>query len=332
MSALVSIIIPVYNIEKYIANCLNSIINQTYKNIEIICIDDGSKDKSGEIICKMAENDSRIIYIYQENSGVSVARNNGLSRVSGEYVMFADGDDYMHYQAVEILVKCIEENNCNMVFSGSITTGKMMEQMDPIEKYTMIPLEEKHLFGIGSDRAVWAKIFRKSVVGEIEFPVGITNSEDFNYMIRLLYKSKENLGFRIDCNLYYYYMRGDSASFHDFSEKNITEIVVNELNADFFSDKKDCYLKSYSLISLIRSILFVRTKSIGSKFEKKVKASAKSVWKRWHRIFLKSNGISLKDKVMFTAFYYSRHLYELARLIQDPTMKQFYKDRKKNRS
>ncbi|HAS37211.1 MAG TPA: glycosyltransferase family 2 protein, partial [Ruminococcaceae bacterium] len=98
MSALVSIIIPVYNLEKYIKHCLESVVNQTYKELEIICIDDGSTDGSAEIIKSMAENDPRIKYIYQENAGVSAARNKGLDTATGEYVMFVDGDDYIHYQ------------------------------------------------------------------------------------------------------------------------------------------------------------------------------------------------------------------------------------------
>ncbi len=332
MDKLVSIIVPVYNLENYIKNCLDSLINQTYRNIEILVIDDGSVDRSGEIIKSMAEKDSRIVYIKQQNAGVSAARNNGLEHAKGEYIMFADGDDYMHYQAVEILYKTAEEKQCGMVFSGSLVTAKHNERMNPVTDFGITRLTEDTLFDEGSDRAVWGKIFRKEAVKGYTFPVGITNAEDFNYMLRVLYGNRNNPGYRVDCKLYYYYMRGDSASFHDFSPKNITEIFINEKNAEFFSDKEDCYLKFYSILCLIKAILFVRTKSVNSPCENETKAACRSAWKKWRKTFLSSGGISIKDRLMFTAFYYSRHLYELARLIQDPTMKDFYKNRKNKRS
>ena len=332
MQALVSIIIPVYNLENYIENCLNSIIAQTYRNLEIICVDDGSCDRSGEIIKSMAENDSRIFYIRQENAGVSAARNNGLDNAHGDYIMFADGDDYMHFQAVEILLKTIEEKQCSMVFSKHITTPKQTEEMAEYSDYNLTEIDPDTLFENGSDRAVWNKIFKKSVISEIRFPEGFAIGEDYNYMVRVLYESGRDLGYRVDCVLYYYFVRDDSASFTRFSEKNIKEIYINEKNVEYFEDKEDCYLKYYCLLSLIRSVLYVRTKSVYSRFEKETKIVSKQIWKKWHKKFWKSNGIKLKDKILFTVFYYSRHVYEFARMIQDPTMKDFYKNRKTKRS
>lgn len=332
MSALVSIIIPVYNLENYIENCLQSLLRQTYDNLEIICIDDGSKDKSGEIIKVLSEKDSRIVYIRQENAGVSAARNNGLKNVSGRYVMFADGDDYMHYQAVELLVKTLEVKECDMVFAGGLVTPRLDEKDEPLTDIKAEKMTENTLFVDSTDRAVWGKLYKKEILNGFEFPVGITNAEDFNFMLRLLYANRNNLGYRLDCKLYYYYMRDDSASFHAFSPKNITEITANEQNAEFFIDKEECYLKSFSILCLIKAILFVRTRSIGSAYQKDCSLAVKKAWKKWKKAFLSSNSIGIKDKILFTAFYYSRHLYELARLVQDPTMKDFYKQRKKNRS
>lgn len=332
MDKLVSIIIPVYNLEEFIENCLNSVINQTYGNLEIICVDDGSKDRSAEIISSMAQKDSRIVYIRQENAGVSAARNNGIERANGDYIMFADGDDYMHNQAVELLLKTIEEKKCAIVFGRGKLTPRLDEEMKPIENCVATELFENNLFDDSMDRAVWGKIFKSEVLESFRFPVGISNAEDFNFMLRVLYNCRDNIGYRIDCTVYYYYMRGDSASFHAFSPKNITEIYANEQNVDYFSDKKECYLKSYSMLCLIKAMLFIRTKSIGSTYENDTKQAVKNAWKKYHKQFLHTGGISTKDKIIFTVFYYSRHLYELARQIQDPTMKDFYKNRKNTRS
>ena len=118
MEPLVSIIVPVYNLEGYVTNCLNSLVNQTYRNLEILCIDDGSADKSADVIKAFAEKDDRVIYLYKENGGVSSARNMGLDMFKGEYVMFVDGDDYLHPQAVDLFIKAKIKSNCDLVCSN----------------------------------------------------------------------------------------------------------------------------------------------------------------------------------------------------------------------
>lgn len=103
-SGLVSIIIPVYNCEKYLDKCLGSVIAQSYRKLEIIVINDGSKDNSGQIIQEYADNYANILPINQTNSGVSAARNNGIEKASGEYLLFVDGDDYLEAEYVKKLV------------------------------------------------------------------------------------------------------------------------------------------------------------------------------------------------------------------------------------
>ena len=113
--ALVSIIIPVYNCEKYITICLDSLINQTYSNIEIILVNDGSNDRSEDVIREFAKNDNRIKLYNQINQGVSVARNTGLDKATGEYIMFVDADDYIELDMVDELIKPIQ-NEHTIVF------------------------------------------------------------------------------------------------------------------------------------------------------------------------------------------------------------------------
>lgn len=119
---LLSIIIPVYNLENYIENCINSIISQTNKNsIEIVLIDDGSKDKSAEICKKYCEKYEFIKYFYQENAGVSVARNNGLLKATGKYIWFVDGDDWILEDSINKIINVLKkENNIDIIASGLI--------------------------------------------------------------------------------------------------------------------------------------------------------------------------------------------------------------------
>lgn len=118
-TALVSVIIPIYNVEKYVSECLDSIINQSYQHLEIICVNDGSTDSSGAIAQEYARQDSRIIYIEQENKGGGVARNVGLDNARGEWVLIFDADDYMRPFAIESLLQRALETKAHIVIAQS---------------------------------------------------------------------------------------------------------------------------------------------------------------------------------------------------------------------
>ena len=117
MDKLISIIVPVYNVEKYVAECIESIIKQTYQNLEILLIDDGSTDNSGKICDKYAEKDKRIKIIHKENGGVSSARNLGLDLAQGEYIAFIDSDDFVSNKYIESLYSAIEHKDAEIVLS-----------------------------------------------------------------------------------------------------------------------------------------------------------------------------------------------------------------------
>lgn len=114
----VSVIVPVYNSEKYLNRCVESLIHQTLQEVEIILVNDGSKDGSGEICRKFAQEDSRIVYIEQKNTGVSAARNRGLDVASGEFVMFCDSDDYYEESAAEKLLKLAQNHRADWVLGA----------------------------------------------------------------------------------------------------------------------------------------------------------------------------------------------------------------------
>lgn len=160
MNSLVSIIIPVYNSKKYIKKCLDSILCQTYKNIEIIAINDGSTDESLSIL-ETYEKKTNIINVYtQENSGIAKTRNRGIKLAKGKYIMFIDNDDFIDEDYVEVFVNTIESNNADIVVGGYKrvnTNNKILFNNQPKNnkwsKYTII--------------APWAKIYRKSVIEEV---------------------------------------------------------------------------------------------------------------------------------------------------------------------
>ncbi len=114
--ALISVIIPVYNVEKYLRECVDSVLCQTYQNVEIILVNDGSTDSSGEICDEYVEKDERVTVIHQKNGGPSITRNTGLENANGKYIYFLDSDDYIENNALELLVNTAESNNADLVF------------------------------------------------------------------------------------------------------------------------------------------------------------------------------------------------------------------------
>lgn len=158
----VSFIVPVYNVENYIERCIKSIMKQTYDNWELIIVDDGSTDKSGEIVDRLKKSDNRISVIHKINEGVSIARNSGLERAKGDYVLFVDGDDYVDSHYASYFVNIMVNNNADIVFSYNyyneystdcITTDKI-HHLSPLQAMESLYLNKTGV-------AVWNKIYSK---------------------------------------------------------------------------------------------------------------------------------------------------------------------------
>ena len=175
----ISVIIPIYNVEKFLPRCLDSVIKQSFSNIEIICINDGSTDKSGKILAKYAADDPRFLVITQENQGLSVSRNNGLEVASGNYVFFLDADDYLHPQALEIFYKTAQKSECPVVISStfcrlgkdSLNSKKYDTENLPFQ-ICCRPLCDLYKHRLIS-AVVWNKLFRTSAIRRFRFIEGI---------------------------------------------------------------------------------------------------------------------------------------------------------------
>lgn len=190
---LVSIVVPVYNAEKYLTNCVQALQRQTYKNIEILLVDDGSEDKSLQICQRFAEADSRICAIHKENGGVSSARNRGIIEASGYYLMFADSDDLPDPEWVRHMVKLAEQWNINFVICTYRKANNYIEAKQPIDhKKAFEPvwaLTREEFFEVlgymmtfrETMFAPWNKLFVLDVVKEhqIAFPEDLSYGEDF---------------------------------------------------------------------------------------------------------------------------------------------------------
>lgn len=220
---LVSFVIPVYNVEKYLDRCIGSIVNQTYKNIEIILVDDGSPDNSPAICDKWANQDDRIKVIHKKNAGAGMARNTGLDNAKGDYIFFIDGDDYVCTQIAEkCLINAEIHNSDVVIFSryDSFEDGKQIKKSIRTEKLffnhndirdELIPAMLNYKLGIGM--SIWSKMYKtetikklnKRFVSEREF-----FSEDVYFGIDFF--SDIEIVTILNENLYYYSVRGNSLS------------------------------------------------------------------------------------------------------------------------
>jgi glycosyltransferase involved in cell wall biosynthesis len=180
---LVSIIVPVYNVENYVGECIESIKNQTYSNIEVIVVNDGSEDRSIEIINDMIRDDSRFTIINQKNQGLSVARNNGLKYAKGDYFFFVDSDDYIEKNCIEELLNLICKYDVNMCIAGTtLLVGDAPKRMIP--NYSGQVDSEKiindFIYGKnGMIHSAWGKLFKKNIKNQLIFPSGRLYEDQF---------------------------------------------------------------------------------------------------------------------------------------------------------
>ena len=233
----VSIIIPVYNSEKTLKKCIESVINQTYKNIEILIINDGSKDKSLNIMNEYKNKDERIIVINQKNKGLSGARNTGINNATGDYITFIDSDDYIKPNLVKDTIKIFEEYECDVVrnnYELSYENGKNELRNEMYEENRIINIEEKKeeliqniLLGKVQSYS-WLLTIKREILDKnnLKFDEDIFFMEDIVFIIRLIFCIK-NIYFVREPN-YFYYQSNENSLTKDTKKyvKNINNILV----------------------------------------------------------------------------------------------------------
>ena len=222
MKPKVSIIIPVYKVEKYLECCLNTVLNQTLREIEIILVDDGSPDNCGKICDEYAAKDNRIVVIHKENAGVSAARNSGLEIATGEFIGFVDGDDYVASTMFEEMYRQVTLANADMAMCQfSIIDGKAEQLVyeNTEDDFKVKLIDNKDAFRIIADFscpvqvAVWNKLFKKKLVENLLFDTNKRMAEDMEFLMRALFRSESIV--YIPYPLYAYYeQREGAATFH----------------------------------------------------------------------------------------------------------------------
>lgn len=251
-NVLVSIIVPVYGTEAYLPACIDSLCKQTYGNIQIVLVDDGSPDDCPKICDDYAKKDPRIIVIHQKNKGVSGARNAGLQRASGKYIMFVDSDDTMRREAVDTLLKD------SLCYDADIVWAPIQYKSDKNDdefgrgKYTVLTNEEalvKCLHGVPNMNSVWSKMFKSDFIAGLTFEEGRSINEDGYFMFQCY--TKKPLLVRHDVSLYHYTVRQDSSSRQKFSDKYLDMLYFCEKKKRLIADLFPQYENEFRSVEML---------------------------------------------------------------------------------
>lgn len=234
---LISVIVPVYRVEPYLDRCVQSIVDQTYKNLEIILVDDGSPDCCPEKCDKWAVQEPRITVIHKKNGGLSDARNAGLARASGKYICFIDSDDWIAPQFLEILYFAIAKYNCDLAECDFLrTTGTVPDPLTYEFKTEIRDTEqamELHLKDTMFRQVVWNKLYRRKLV-TVLFEKGKYH-EDVFWTYQILAKCQRLA--HVDAPLYYYFQRSDSIMGETYSLKRLDAVEGAEQRCLFINER-----------------------------------------------------------------------------------------------
>lgn len=240
MDEKISVIIPVYNVEAYLEECLDSVVNQTYRNLEILLMDDASPDGCGAICDRYAEDDQRIRVIHKEkNYGQAEARNTGMELATGAYLFFADSDDWLAEDTLEKLYKGLQRHRADCSVGACVTVlereggEKSVHHEELKEERCEVAREAmKHVLLVGS--AAWNRLYRRETLQGLRFPRGRIN-EDEPFVLHA-YERMEKIAF-LDCETYFYRKRANSITTSAFSVKMADCVYNSRENLEFVTER-----------------------------------------------------------------------------------------------
>lgn len=294
----ISVIVPIYKVEDYLHRCVDSIINQTYTNLEIILVDDGSPDNCPMICDEYAEKDSRIRVVHKKNGGLSDARNAGLAIATGEYIMFIDSDDFVDIEMMESMMKNMVDNNVDMV----VCNIKYVYEDREVVKYNQSDrildryeaMEEYLKDGI-VQAVAWNKLYKKSLINDMRYKVGKTNEDEFfTYKVvdktnKIYYNSKP----------FYNYIQRDSSIMGKYSIKRLDGVEASYERLNFIKEKYPAlYLnekKTFLNLCIYSYQMILRDKNIDS--DNKGRNILSSYVKKLNFTKEEINKYSLKDRI-----------------------------------
>ncbi len=312
---MISVIVTIYNVEEYLPTCIESILCQTYKKLEIFLVNDGSTDSSKEICIKYCNQDPRIRFINQINQGVSAARNIGLKKATGKYIYFIDGDDYIHPQTLEILASYLHDDIYDFSMITGIRTYNIISKSNNIPLFFSKKTLSQHdllkgLFNFAEEeelqyQVVWNKLYRKKIINELYFKK--TGSEDTEFNCRVFQQCRNAIWIKIP--LYHWFQRNSS----------ITHQPINNNYIDRMNSYYSCYynllhnqnkLKDYSLEKMYKTMINIRYYTTNTRFNHEVLLNIRNITSKTFYDFLTSS-IPWYKKLGLSIFLYIPFIYNI---------------------
>lgn len=308
MKEKISVIIPIYNVEDYLEQCVESILNQTYTNLEIILVNDGSTDSSGEICDRYKNIDKRIKVIHKENGGLSDARNYGIEASTGDYIAFLDSDDWADKNLYMTLYKNIKKNHADISICNfkKYYSDKDIEkqELNEVKCYSNIEALERLYCNDAVIMVVaWNKLYKRKVIGDLRFPVGKIHEDE--YLTPMIIYNANKISY-INNELIYYRQRENSITNKKFNIKRLDYLYALENRNRFFKDNNLDKLHNNGVEKYIYSIINIFFEVEKSNIENK--KEVKKILKEKFKIIIKEN--NKQNKIEFKIFIYSSSLYK----------------------
>jgi len=311
----ISIIALVYNLEKYTPLCIESVLNQSFRDFELILVNDGSTDNSGFICDEYAKKDRRVKVVHKSNAGVAAARNTGIEYASGNYIAFIDCDDYFHERMIEVLYEQIVSTKADIVMCDYFPTeeGKEKQSKKELPIYSSISYTNKQiLHGLYEENHTcvvpWNKLYKREIFDDIKYPSGYLYDDEFTAH-RILYKSQKTV--YIPLPLYFYVIRRGSITHSPMTERKFDKILALRDRVEFFKEKKLSDLENKALVDFTDYFFWYYLQSQielpnANKRRNEIKKHFNNLFFR----IIKNPQINFKQMIVFSIFRFSPSIYK----------------------
>lgn len=273
---LISIIIPVYKVEEYLEKCIESVLKQTYTNLQIILVDDGSPDNCGKICDEYAKKDPRIEVIHKVNGGLSDARNVGIAKAKGKYIGFVDSDDYIKEDMYEILINLIKEYDADVSICNlyDVIDGKeyIRNNENGIQKYSRLEILKEVLLDKNIQSYAWNKLYKKELFDEIKYPIG-KKYEDIGTTFYVFEKCNKIV---VTSKPEYYYLKRSDSLVNNVTESTVLDYTDIIIQRYLYTQKNIEELRKYNNYYLAKTLITAHNDiellgSISEKMQEKYK-------------------------------------------------------------
>lgn len=306
MEEKISVIIPVYQVEVFLKKCVDSVLEQTYRNIEIILVDDGSKDKCPQICDEYVRKDKRVKVIHKENGGLSDARNIGIENATGKYLFFIDSDDWVDKDILLHLYMMLKENKADV---AECQYGKVYNETDELvndkEEEVIILESRQALENLALENQVnhiiiCGKLYKSELFKEIRFPKGKIHEDEYT-TYKLFYIANKIVV--TNFKLYYYRKREGSITVTKFNPKRLDVIQAYEERLEFYQRKKEEHLYKLEITKFLYILLYCYYHSKREKFNKQMIKNIKGKYREAYKQYCKVKPKFSKEKIKYGLIY-----------------------------